>query len=409
MKEKKIIIVGGGCGGIRTALDLAKWNLPGVKIILISNKPHLEYQAALYRVVSGSSPLEVCVPLHEILKHTSVEVIEDTIQSVDLKQQKLFGQAGQTYTYDFIVLALGSETAFFQIPGLAEHAFSLKSIDDALSLKRHFHEVFATCQKGPVDEKICATHVVIVGGGASGVELAGQLGVYLKALAEQHGLDENLITIDLIEAAPRLLPFLPARVSSKVKRRLHKLGVNIFLNRTVVKQEVEEVFLKDIEMKTKTLIWTAGAKPNRTFNQISGLDLDKKGKVLVNSQLLTPPWENVFVVGDAAATPFSGTALTAMDHGQIAAQMLRKIVVGGNLPVYKPKSHLFSIPIGPGWAATGNNHAVVYGWLGWLIRRWLDLRFFWSILPPRRAWLAFRSGQQLVESCPFCSKIESAN
>lgn len=404
MKEKKVVIVGAGFGGVRTALDLAKWNLHNVKVILITHKPHFEYHAALYRVVTGSSPLEVCVPLREVFEKTTVELVEDTIQSVDLKQQRLIGQEGQVYTYDYVVLGLGSETAFFSIPGLKEYAYGLKSIHEALALNRHFHEVFTTCQRGSADEKVCAAHVLIVGGGASGVEIAGQLGIYLKALAEQHGLDEELITIDLIEAAPRLLPFLPPGVSAKVKRRLHKLGVNIFLNRTVVKQEVEEVFLKDLEMKTKTLIWTAGAKPNQLYGQTEGLDLDKRGRVLVNSQLLTPPWENVFVLGDAAATPYSGTALTALDHGRVVAQVLEKLLGSGNLPTYKPKPHIFSIPIGPGWAASGGKHLVVYGWLGWLVRRWLDLKFFLSILPPHKAWLAFRSGKQLVESCPLCSQ-----
>lgn len=409
MKEKKIVIVGAGFGGVRTALDLAKWNLPNVKIILINNKPHFEYQAALYRVVTGSTPLEVCVPLQEIFAGTSVELIQDNIHSIDLKQQSLQGQEGQSYQYDYLVLGLGSETAYFNIPGLKEHAFGMRSIHEGLALKRHFHELFTSCQRGTPEEKVCAAHVIIVGGGASGVEIAGQLGVYLKALAEQHGLDEGLVTIDLIEAAPRLLPFLSPTVSTKIKRRLHKLGVNIYLNRTVVKQELEEVILKDIEMKTKTLVWTAGAKPNQLYNQTTGLELDKRGRVMVNSQLISPPWQNVFVVGDGAATPYSGTSLTAADHGKVVAQVLEKIFIGGSLPTYKPKSHVFSIPVGPGWAASGNKHLVVYGWLGWMVRRWLDLCFFWSILPPRKAWLAFRNGQQLVESCPLCSKTITAN
>lgn len=402
MQVKKIYIVGAGFGGVRTALDLAKKKLPNVKIILVSNKPHFEYHAALYRVVAGTSPLEVCVPLREIFSDTPVDLVQDKIQSIDLKKRQLHGQNGQIYAFDYLVLGLGSENAFYHIPGLEENAFRLKSIQDALALKRHLHEVLSACQRGTTEEKICAAHVIVVGGGASGVEIAGQLGSYLKILARQHGLDGDVVTIDLIEGAPRLLPFLPASVSSKIKTRLHKLGVNIFLNRTIVKQELEEVFLKDLKMKTKTLIWTAGTTPNSLFAKISGLDLEKKGRVLVNSQLQTPPWKNVFVVGDAAYTPYSGTALTALDHGKVVAQTISHLLGYGPLPSYQPKQHLFSIPIGPGWAASGNTHLVLYGCFGWFIRRWLDLRFFLSILPPGKAWTAFRSGKQLVESCPVC-------
>lgn len=403
-KIKKIVIVGGGFAGIRTALDLARLQPINTKIILISNKPHFEYHAALYRIVTGHSPLEVCIPLREIFSHTSVEILEDTITAVDLKQQTLEGSSGTTYSYDYVVLALGSETAYFKIPGLKEQSFGLKSITEALALKRHLHETFMTCRCGTPEDSVCAAHVVVVGGGASGTEIAGQIGSYLKKLATHHGIDESMVTIDLIEAAPRLLPFLPATTSKKIKKRLQLLGVNIFLNRTVVKQELEELFLKDIEMKTKTVIWTAGAQPNQLYSKIKGLEFDQRGRVLVNSQLRAEPWKNVFVLGDGASTPYVGTATTALDQGTAAASVLFGLLTGGFLPCYKPRTHWFAIPIGPGWAASGQGQIVLYGRLGWWIRRWIDLRFFKSILPHGKAWTAFRSERQLIESCPICSK-----
>lgn len=401
---KKIIIVGGGFAGVRTALDLARWQPDNTKIILIADKPHFEYHAALYRIVTGHSPLEVCIPLREIFAHTSVEVLEDTITSVDLKRQTLEGASGSTYTYDYVVLALGSETAYFNIPGLKQASFSLKSISDALVLKRHLHEVLSSCQRGTAEEKVCAAHVMVVGGGASGVEMAGQLGVYLRKLAAHHGIDEGMVTIDLVEAAPRLVPFLPASVSKKIKQRLQRLGVNIFLNRTVVKQELEEVFLKDIEMKTKTVIWTAGVQPHQLYAQIKGLEYDQRGRVLVDSQLRAQPWKNVFVLGDGASTPYVGTATTALDQGSTVASVLFGMLTNGFVPTYKPRTHWFAIPVGPGWAASGNGTLMLYGWLGWCYRRWFDWRFFKSILPRGKAWTAFASDQQLVESCSVCSE-----
>lgn len=405
-KIKKIIIVGGGFAGIRTALTLARLQPADTKIILISDKPHFEYQAALYRVVAGHSPLEVCIPLREIFSGTTVEVIEDTITQVHLKEQSLQGSSGTSYTYDYLVLSLGSETSYFKIPGIKEQSFGLKSISEALALKRHLHEIFNACERGTPEDKVCAAHIMVVGGGASGTEIAGLLGVYLRQLATQHGLDENMITIDLVEAAPRLLPFLPASASKKVKQRLQHLGVNIFLNRTVVKQELEEVFLKDIQMKTKTLIWTAGNQVNHLYSQIKGLEYDKRGRVLVDSQLRAEPWKNVFVLGDGASTPYSGTASTALDHGSTVACVLYDLLTTSTLHCHTPRQHWFSIPLGSGWAASGNGRIIFYGWLGWVFRRWFDWRFFKSILPLGKAWTVFKSDQQLAESCPICSEVD---
>src|SRR3989338_2424821 len=115
---KKIIIVGGGFGGVRAALDLASKKIQGAKIILISDKPHFEYTPALYRVATGRSPLEVCIPLREIFSGKEVEVVEDRIEAVDPLGLVLTGSSGSKYRFDYAVLALGSETAYFNIPGI---------------------------------------------------------------------------------------------------------------------------------------------------------------------------------------------------------------------------------------------------------------------------------------------------
>jgi len=254
LRDKKIIIVGAGFGGVRCALDLIAQKPPKTRIILISDKPHFEYNPTLYRAVTGRSPLEVCIPLEEIFKNKEIEVLEDFITEFDLKEKILKGKSGSRYSFDFLVLAMGSETAYFDIPGLKELSFGFKSIREALLLKKHFHELFTFYEKADLEEKVKAAHIVIVGGGATGVELAGELAVYTKRMAKNHNLDPSLITIDIIEAASRLLPALLKNISEKVESRLRELGVNVFLNRKVVKEEVEEVFLKDMELKTKTVI-----------------------------------------------------------------------------------------------------------------------------------------------------------
>lgn len=401
-KDKRIVIVGGGFGGIRTALELCRLNPPQAKIVLISDQPHFEYHPALYRVVTGKSPLEVCIPLNEIFKDKNVEVVEDKIVKVDLVEKTLWGESSSKYVFDFCVLALGSETAYFDIPGLKEYSFGLKSISQAIYLKKHLHEVFAACQTAPKEEKVCLVHFVIVGAGATGTELAGALAQYTKILAKNHKIDPSLVTIDLIEAAPKILPQLPQRFSQAVEQKLRTLGVNIFVNRAVLEEEIKEVYLRDMEMKTETVIWTAGVQPNSLYAKIKGLEFDQKGRVLVDEFLQAKGHRGVFIIGDGASTLYSGMAQTAISQGKTVACNIERLIKGKPLLRDVGKKPAVAVPVGEGWAAVIIGPFVVWGFLGWILRRFADLRFFLSILPFRKAILAFQSGKILSEQCPIC-------
>ena len=401
--SKKIVIVGGGFGGIRAALDLAGKQLPNAKIILINDKPHFEYHPALYRVVTGQSPLEVCIPLREIFIGKNVEILEDTIIKVNLKEKLLKGSSDSHYSFDFLILALGSETAYFNIPGLKEFSFGFKSINEALRLKKHLHEFFNIYTKVAPEERACRAHIIVAGGGASGTELAGEIAIYSKKFARNYKFNPSLVTIDLIEAAARLLPALPDDISKKVENRLHQLRVNIFLNQTVVKEDIKEAYLKNMEMKTKTVIWTAGIKPHHLYSQIKGLTFDNKRRVMVDKFLQAQKWNNVFVIGDAASTPYAGMAQTAIHDGQFVAKVIeRKLFSGRQIHPYQPKPPFYAIPVGSGWAAVMIGNLRFYGKIGWWLRRIADLQFFLSILPWCKAISAFQSGKTLCESCAIC-------
>lgn len=396
--ESKIVIVGGGFGGIRCALDLASNPLPHTKIILISDKPHFEYHPALYRVVTGRSPLEVCVPLRDVFAGKNVEVLRDTITAVNLKEKRLKGSSDSHYAFDFLVLSLGSETVYFHIPGLRELSFGFKSIAEALRLKRHLHELFSTGEKASPEERIGATHLTIVGGGASGVEMAGELAVYTKKLARKHRLHPSLIAIDLFEAAPRLLPALPEDVSQEVEKRLRSLGVRVFCRRIVTAQEIEE--------KTKTVIWTAGVKPHHLYTEIQGLNLDKRGRIVVDELLQAKGLSDVFVLGDAAATPHAGMAQTALYDGRFVAGVITRKILSQSYQPYQPKNPFYAIPVGSGWAAVLIGSLRLSGPLGWWVRRLIDLRFFFSLLSWSKALTAWRSDGVLSESCSVCQAAE---
>lgn len=394
---KKIIIVGGGFGGVQCALDLAKKKIPNAKIILISNKNYFEYTASLYRVVTGRSPMGAGVPLRDIFQNKNVEVLTDTITKVDLKEKGLEGISGSNYSFDFLVLALGGQTAYFNIPGLKELSLGFKTINESLRLKKHLHGLFAESS---------LIHIVVVGGGASGTEIAGELAAYTKKLAKKHKISPSLITIDLIEAASRLVPSFPEDFSERVKKRLHNLGVNIFLNRALVKEEIGEISLKDMEMRTKTVIWTAGIRADHLYSEIQGFILDKNGRVEVDEFLQAKGFWNIFVIGDAAITPYCGMAQTAVREGSHAAEVITSKIAGRKLPLYQPKKPSYALPVGSGWAAVLLGRIKIYGRIGWWLRRLADFHYFLSILPLRKAFSVFLSGRNLCESCSICETEE---
>lgn len=406
--KHRVLIVGGGFGGVKAALELA--NHHDLAVTLVSDKSHFEYHAALYRVVTGRSVLEVCIPLIEIFAGKKTEIIEDEVQSVDRESRSVKGRSGHSYHYDSLILALGSETAYFDIPGLEKLSYGFKSITEALELKNHLHQIMTTCsEQTDQAEKVCSCHIIIVGGGASGVEIAGELAVYVRRLAREHGVDQSLVTVDLIEAAPRLLPGLPESTSRQAAGRLHRLGVNVYVNRALIREEIESVFLKDMEIRTKTVIWTAGIKPNRLYQEIKGLKFDKKGRVLVDQYLRPIGDENVYIIGDAASTEFSGMAQTAITDGALVAENISNQLRHRPLSTYTPVKPVYAIPIGPGWAISMIFGQQISGRLGWWVRRWADLKFFLTILPINKARLAFANGRTICEICNICSPEEKGS
>lgn len=405
MTETRVVIVGGGFAGVATALLLEKKRLPGVKIVLVADKPHFEYHAALYRLVTGSSPLEVCIPLREIFFGKHVEVIEDRITMLNPSEKTVLGSSGSRYRYDHLILGLGSETNFFNIPGLKEYSYGMKSITEALRLKQHIAETLLTCKIDFTNkvEQICDANFVVVGAGATGVEMAGQLIVYARSLASEYGVDPGLISVELIEGGPKILPALPKEFTDRVEHHLRGLGINIFLNRTIEREECEEVFLKDMKMKARTVIWTAGVRANASYENWK-LPIDKRGKVEVDAHLRLKDDPTIFVLGDGAATQFSGWAQTALYDGRHVAEVVSRTITGNaSLPTYAPTMPINAIPAGPKWAGVLIGKMVFYGRVGWWIRRLLDLQIFMTILPFPKAWKAFKNGESICDTCSVCS------
>lgn len=385
MEKQRIVIVGGGFAGVKTALELSKGDLKDIKITLISDRDRFEYHGALYRTATGRSPLEVCIPLRDILDERQVEIVRDTIVSISDATQTVRGVSGSEYRYDTLVLGLGSETNYFGVPGIQEHSLSMKTIDNALRLKWHIDEVLGGCTKRNTAQQLCSGKFIVIGGGATGVELAAELFIYAKKRARALNINSSLVAVSLIEAKSRLLPTLPEEVSIRVERQLRSLGVNIHLNRSVLSQELTGVALQDMEMKSSTVIWTAGVAAHRLHKDLSRAQFDKQGRVFVDRHQYAIGYDTIFVLGDGAATEYSGMAQTALAHAKRAVGAMReKKRPTGVRFVHDPKP-LYAIPVGGKWSAAMFGPLTFYGYVGWMLRRLLDLIVFATFLPIRQA------------------------
>ncbi len=377
-KSVRLLIVGGGVAGVRVAKDLLNRHISGLDISIVSPSAELEYHAGLYRTFSADTNRKVRIPYVSVFPKGSVSVIHDTIEEIDFQDRRAKGKK-DVYEYDYIVLALGSEPNYYDIAGLRELGFAFKSYDDAVRLKKHLHHVFSTC-RAVEEDRICTTHFVIVGGGATGVEVAGELVTHAKLLAKKYKIDPSLVTVDLISSTSRLVPYGNEEISHEVEKRLRFLGVNIYLHRKLMKEEVSEVFLRDMSMKTKTVVWVAGTVGHHLYRKW-GLPTNKLGQVLTQDTLLVKGKSNVFAAGDGASVPDSGLASSAIRQGHHVAENIVRITKGSPLLFYYPTTYSTSIPIGHKWAASEIQGKVITGYPGWVFRKFLDMRFYLSVLP----------------------------
>lgn len=388
----KVVIVGAGFAGLKAARELAKDRR--FQVTLVTDKLNFEYHAALYRTATGRSKLEVVVPLEQVLAHSSVDLVQDTAEKVNPESKQLLGKSGQVYPYDTLILALGVVTAYYGIAGLAEYSYGIKSTREALDLKRHLHEELTTHEMD--------SHFVVIGGGPSGVELAGELVAYLHQITRKHKVTKKF-QVDLVEAAPRILPALPEDQATKISDRLQTLGVKIFTDTAVKGETVNQLQLPDGQIDTHTVIWTAGVTNNPFFKaQGTVFTLGKGDRVQVGPDLSAGA--GIYVLGDSAGSPKSGWAQTALYDGKFVASNLKRQLRGKKPLPYQPHQPVGAIPVGPKWAAVSAGNRRYYGLIGWWYRRWIDLKLFTGFMPLGKGIRVWLYGNQTEETCPVCAK-----
>lgn len=401
MTKKRVVIIGGGFTGVKCALELAKKRRDDIQIRLVSDRANFEYHGALYRLVAGGSPLEVCLPLRDIFAGYNVDIVIDRAAKIDTDNQMVIGKSGSTYGYDYLVLGLGAETNYFGIPGLEDNSLGMKTITDALNLKHHIAETLALCPSQSLSERERNLHFVIVGAGPTGVELAGELAGYVRHLVQEHNLDPALVRIDLVERGERILPKLSEKLGNRVSQRLEKLGVRIMCDTAIESFDGETVMLSGEKVQSPTVVWTAGVRANELVDQLN-VEQDRMGRVVVDKHLQVVEHENIFFGGDIAATQFSGMAQTAINDGRYIADCIHRSVTkpGELFKNYQPGEPIYAIPAGPRWAGTQWGRVCFFGRVGWFLRRLVDLIVFVNFLPFGKAWSAFRSHYHVQHQHP---------
>lgn len=389
----QITIVGGGFGGVKAALALAKNK--NARITLISDKPDFQYYPALYGTATGHSHLQSWIPLGEIFAdHDNIDVIIDSVTKLDKVKKTIKTASGATHTYKKLILAMGSVTTYFGIPGLDDYAYGIKSHDEISRLKQHLLEEFSTPHGAD-------KNFLIVGAGPTGVELASALGTYLKHLKKKYRQPNPRISISIIEAAPRVLPRMSEKASAMVAKRLKKLGVHVELNKKVEAETADSLIVSGKPIKSHTVIWTSGVANNPFFaKNADQFELSKNGKVVVDAYLRAD--KDIYVIGDNAFTQWSGLAQTALHDGIFAA----KHILGTSKKKYKAKLPPVVVPVGEHWAIFEYKKIRFGGWLGSLVRSAADFVGYSDILPFGQALGVWRA-QKIKEEYFYIAKPQA--
>ncbi len=383
--QKKILVLGAGYGGAYTFKYLHKrfHKNKRVSLKLVNRNNYFISTPLLHEVATGSiSPEHIVEPLRKILACTHEEFVMASVGSVSLASKTVTTTAGEL-EYDYLVMALGAETNYRGVPGAQEHTLTLKSLEDAISLKNHFIEVFERASRmepGPEQDKTLC--FVLVGAGATGVELAAEMRDLFWRTFVKYYKPELLARarIIIIHAGDDLLPNFERDLRVKSKYILRKKGIDLRFGIQVVEVRDKAILLNTGELlESETIIWTAGVKPSSIGFDVD-LPKDRQGRIIVNQYFQIADFPEVFVLGDQAAfkNPDGGDYLPMLaqvahkESEGVARNVIRQIE-GKPLLRYTYKHMGDLISLGD-WMAAGEIFGVrLFGHLTWFLWRGIYL------------------------------------
>src|SRR5262245_21473234 len=379
----EVVIVGGGFGGLYAAKGLK--GAP-VHVTLVDRRNHHLFQPLLYQVATaGLNPADIAAPIRSVFRGwPNVSVVLAEAMAVDLGARRLLLADGQLF-YDYLVLATGATHSYFGHDDWARLAPGLKSIEDALDIRRRVLLAYEMAERErDIERRREWMTFVIIGGGPTGVELAGALAeISRQALARefQH-IDPTQARILLIEGEPRVLPPYPPGLSAKARTQLERLGVEVRTGVRVTGIDAEGVMVGEERILARTVIWAAGVAASPLARTL-GAPLDRAGRVLVTPKLTVPGHDEVFVIGDLAAVvqdgqPVPGVAPAAIQMGRHVGRSIRRALAGRPLEPFRYWDKGSFATIGRGKAVGETFGGLkLWGFPAWIA--WLAIHIFFLI------------------------------
>ena len=370
-----IVIIGAGFGGLEVARTLKDAD---VRITMVDKNNYHLFQPLLYQVATAAlSPADIASPIRWILrKQKNLAVILGEVLGIDPNRQ-LIRLQDQEIGYDYLILAAGMTHSYFGQNSWAKFAPGLKFLSEATEIRRRILLAFETaekCARDPFKEGI--TTFAVIGGGPTGVEMAGAIAELTRLSMKDDFRKVNPCQnrILLIEAGPRLLPAMPKKLSLKAEDSLKKMGVEVLLSSPVTDIQEGHIAIGGTQIKTRTVIWAAGLSASPLTGEL-GVDLDPVGRIKVNPDLSLPGHETIFAVGDLAyveqdnGAPVPGLAPAAIQEGRLAARnVLQKILKEATRPfVYIDKGSMATIGRAAAVADVGPfKFSGMFAWMTWL-------------------------------------------
>ncbi|SMC43851.1 NAD(P)/FAD-dependent oxidoreductase [Moheibacter sediminis] len=377
---KRIVIIGGGFGGLRLAKKLTTQNF---QVVLLDRHNYHTFQPLLYQVATaGLEPDSIAHAIRTIFaKKENFFFRIANVEKVDTLDQKIYSDIGNIH-YDYLIIATGSETNYYGNENIQKHSMPMKTVPEALDLRSLIlQNLESALLTNDLDERYRLMNYVIVGGGPTGVELAGAMGELKKHVLpnDYPDLDIRRMNVHLIQAADRLLPTMSHNASDKARKYLEELGVQVWFNTLVKDYDGIHVDTDGKDLKATTLIWTAGVKGA----MIPGVGNDenaKGGRLLVNEFNLVKGYDNVYAIGDIALMITEKNpqgdpmvAQVAIQQGQLLAKNLNHLKSGKPMKPFKYNDKGSMATIGrdkavvdlPGWKFAG--------WFAWLVWMFVHL------------------------------------
>jgi NADH dehydrogenase len=387
----QVVIVGGGFGGLYAAKGLGRAK---VDVTVIDKRNFHLFQPLLYQIATGTlSPADISSPLRSVLNvYKNTKVFLGEVDDIDVDSQKVI-VGSEAIAYDTLILATGAKHSYFGKDEWEEFAPGLKTVEDAIEIRRRIFTAFEAAEKeiDPQKRRAWLTFV-IVGGGPTGVELAGAIAelAYHTMKEDFRNIDTKETQVLLLEGLDRVLPPFAPELSQEAEKSLQQLGVTVCTKTLVTNIEGDIVNLKRgdevSKITAKTVLWAAGVKASplgKVLSQRTGVECDRAGRVIVEPDLSVKGYPNIFVIGDLAnfshqnGKPLPGVAPVAMQEGEYVASLIKQRLSEHTLPAfhYVDKGSL---------AIIGHNRAVVdlgfiklTGFIAWLA--WLFVHIYFLI------------------------------